>query len=29
MASYANEAEVLWIQGFPAPPQIQGVVLDA
>jgi hypothetical protein len=29
MASYANEAEVLWIESFPAPPQIQGVVLDA
>jgi hypothetical protein len=29
MASYANEAEVLWIESFPAPPQITGVVLDA
>lgn len=29
MARYANEAEVLWIESFPAPPQITGVVLDA
>jgi hypothetical protein len=29
MASYANEAEVLWLEDYPATPQIQGVVLDA
>jgi hypothetical protein len=29
MASYANDVEVLWIESFPAPPQIHGVVLDA
>lgn len=29
MASYSNQVEVLWIEGFPTTPQIQGVVLDA
>lgn len=29
MASYANEAEVLWLEPVSGTPQIQAVVLDA
>lgn len=29
MASYVNQVEVLWIEGFPNTPKIQAVVLDA